>query len=80
MAEVRRALPLLMGERWFAWNPTAAIVGAVAAIPAVVVAFSDIAAAAALGVGVLPAAIVGSRRCAGNESSCCSADCSSGYR
>lgn len=59
MAEVRRALPLLMGERWFAWNPAAAIVGAVAAIPAVVVAFSDIAAAAALGVGVLPAAIVG---------------------
>lgn len=35
------------------------MVGAAAAIPAVVVAFSDIGGAAALGVGVLPAAVVG---------------------
>ena len=43
----------------FTWNGTGAAVGAVVAVPAVAVAFSDIAAAAALGVGVLPAAVVG---------------------
>ncbi|WP_020106502.1 FUSC family protein [Nocardia sp. 348MFTsu5.1] len=45
--------------RLFAWSRTNAIIGAAAAIPAVIVAFWNIAAAAALGVGVLPAAVVG---------------------
>lgn len=52
--DVRPAEPPL-----FAWSGVGARVGALAAIPAVVVAFSDIGAAAAIGVGVLPAAVVG---------------------
>lgn len=57
--DVSPPTPPARNQPQFVWTRTGALIGAAASIPAVAVAFTDISAAAALCVGVLPATVIG---------------------